>query len=181
MSPEELLVLFVGRLVPEKGIDSLLEAWRLAAVSNGVLALVGEGPGRPAADISTRCVGAIPNADLPAWYAAADVVVLPSVPTRTFLEPWGLVLNEAMLQGTPVIASDAVGAAAGGLVRSGRNGLVVEAGDADSLARAIRTLAGDSTLRERLGSAAREDAARFTPAAWVEGVRQALEAVGGKR
>ncbi len=52
-------------------------------------------------------------------YAAADVLVVPSIATRTFREPWGLVVNEAMNRGLPVIASDAVGAAAGGLVRDG--------------------------------------------------------------
>ena len=50
------------------------------------------------------------------------------------MEPWGLVVNEAMNQATAIIASDAVGAAAGGLVRDGRNGLIVPAGDAGALA-----------------------------------------------
>ena len=71
-------------------------------------------------------------------YAAADVLVVPSIATRTFREPWGLVVNEAMNQGLPVIASDAVGAVAGGLVRDGRNGLVVRAGDSGALAHAMR-------------------------------------------
>ena len=53
-------------------------------------------------------------------YAACDVLVLPSIATRTFREPWGLVVNEAMNRRLPVIASDAVGAAAGGLVQDGR-------------------------------------------------------------
>jgi glycosyltransferase involved in cell wall biosynthesis len=82
-----------------------------------------------------------------------------------------------MLQGTPVIATDAVGAVAGGLVRDRQNGLVVSAGDEVLLAAALRTLAADPALRERLGAAARRDAARLTPTAWVEGVRKALAAV----
>ena len=77
-------------------------------------------------------------------YAACDVLVVPSIRTRTFREPWGLVVNEAMNRGLPVIASDAVGAAAGGLVRDGVNGLVVPAGDSAALAAAIRRLAGDA-------------------------------------
>jgi glycosyltransferase involved in cell wall biosynthesis len=92
-----------------------------------------------------------------------------------------LVVNEAMHQGTPVIASDAVGAAAGGLVREGRSGLVVPAGDAESLATRIRALAMNPALRERLGEAARADVGQFSEAAWVEGVRRALEAVGAGR
>jgi glycosyltransferase involved in cell wall biosynthesis len=82
-----------------------------------------------------------------------------------------------MSRGIPVIASDAVGAAAGGLVREGRNGLVVPAGDAAALARAISRLHGDPDLRARMGAAARADVAPYTPAAWAAGVSAALASV----
>ncbi len=110
-------------------------------------------------------------------YAAADVLVLPSIPTRTFREPWGLVVNEAMNRGLPIIASDAVGAAAGGLVRDGRNGLIVPAGDPVALAAALRALCADSSLRARLGQAGREDVKAYTHAAWAEGFSRALAAL----
>jgi glycosyltransferase involved in cell wall biosynthesis len=86
-----------------------------------------------------------------------------------------------MLQGTPVITSDAVGAAAGGLVQDGRNGLVVPQGDATALSQAIRKLHGDADLRRTLGQNARADVAAYTPQAWVDGMRQALKAVGVSR
>ena len=122
--PDQVLVLFVGRLVREKGVETLAHAWRRAELGDeAVLAMAGEGPLTPP---GTR-LGFVERAELPALYAAADALVLPSIRTRTFTEPWGLVTNEAMHQGTPVIATDAVGAAAGGLVRDGRNGLVVRA------------------------------------------------------
>ena len=70
------------------------------------------------------------------FYAGSDVVVIPSIPTRDFREPWGLVANEAFNQGVPVIATDAVGAAAGGLIEHERTGLVVPAGDAGRPRRA---------------------------------------------
>jgi glycosyltransferase involved in cell wall biosynthesis len=92
-----------------------------------------------------------------------------------------LVVNEAMHQGTPVIASDAVGAVAGGLVRDGRNGLVVPAGDAPALATRIRALAANAELRDRLGEAARSDVQAFSEAAWVRGMQRALQAVGAAR
>jgi len=111
-------------------------------------------------------------------YAAADVLVVPSIPTRTFREPWGLVVNEAMNRGLPVIASDAVGAAAGGLVRDGRNGLVVRAGDPGALAGAIGRLAADVSLRARLGNAAAEDVRVFSHDAWAQGFSAALATVG---
>src|ERR1035438_572291 len=90
-------------------------------------------------------------------YADADILVVPSIRTRTFREPWGLVVNEAMNRGLAVIASDAVGAVAGGLVRDGRNGLVVRVSDSDALAGAMVRLAGDDELRARLGAAGAQD------------------------
>ena len=101
-----------------------------------------------------------------------------AIATREFREPWGLVANEAMHQRLPVIATTAVGAAAGGLVRHERNGLVVPSGDAAALAGALRTLRAEPALRERLGTQARHDAAAFTFDAWAAGVSHALVSVG---
>jgi glycosyltransferase involved in cell wall biosynthesis len=183
--PDDPLVLFVGRLEREKGVHVLLEAFRLAELGPGaVLALAGEGPlgqlvqdGNPGA----RLLGPLPREDLPPLYAAADVLVLPSIRTATFTEPWGLVVNEAMSQGTPVIASDAVGAAAGGLLRHGQNGLVTPSGDPAALAENLRAVCRDAELRARLGQAARADVGPFSHAAWVDGMSRALAAVGASR
>jgi glycosyltransferase involved in cell wall biosynthesis len=171
------VLLFVGRLEREKGVEVLLEAWRRADLAGGTLAFAGSGSLHPEGR-GVRVLGAVDRDELPALYAGAAALVLPSIRTATFLEPWGFVVNEAMHQGTPAIASDAVGAAAGGLVRDGRNGLVVPAGDADALAARIRMLATDEGLRRRLGDAAREDVRAFSEAAWVAGMRDALHAVG---
>ena len=108
-------------------------------------------------------------------------MVVPSIRTRTFREPWGLVVNEAMNQGLPVIATDAVGAAAGGLVRHERNGLVVPAGDVPALARALRHLHDEPDLRVRLGEQAREDVRAFTPEAWAQGMGEALRAASRRK
>jgi glycosyltransferase involved in cell wall biosynthesis len=175
------VLLFVGRLEREKGVEILLEAWQLANLGEGAsLALAGEGRIQPQGK-NILTLGHVRREELQALYAGADALVLPSIRTATFLEPWGLVVNEAMHQGTPVIASDAVGAVAGGLVRDGRNGLVVPAGDARALATRIQALAADQALRERLGAAARQDVEDFSEAAWVAGMRQALHAVGAGR
>jgi glycosyltransferase involved in cell wall biosynthesis len=115
------------------------------------------------------------------FYAGSDVVVVPSIRTATFREPWSLTVNEAMNQGVPVIASDEVGAAAGGLVRHERNGLVVPAGDERALAAAIRRLHDDEPLRARLGEAARVDVAPYTADAWAEGMSRALADAGASR
>jgi len=180
-TPDGLLALFAGRLEHEKGVYVLLDAWRRSALDGATLAFAGDGPLRGAVESAgggVTALGPVPRDRLPALYGAADVLVLPSIRTATFTEPWGLVVNEAMHQGTPAITSDAVGAAAGGLVRDGRNGLVVAEGDAEALAARLRQLAAEPELRARLGEAARGDVSAYTPAAWVEGVRAALRHAG---
>ena len=126
------------------------------------------------------CLDPVAPVELRNLYAAADVLVLPSIPTRTFREPWGLVVNEAMNQGLPVIASDAVGAAAGGLVRDGRNGLVVPAGDSAALAGALRRLADDARCARAWAGPAR-GRARLHPRRLGEGFSEALATVGLSR
>jgi glycosyltransferase involved in cell wall biosynthesis len=153
--------LFVGRDVPEKGLAVLREAWRRARLPGARLDVVGAHAVAGPEEVRNS-------------YAGADVLVIPSIATRHFLEPWGLVANEAMNQRVPVIATDAVGAAAGGLVRHERNGLVVRAGDADALAGALRTLHDDPALRARLGANAARDVAAYTHSAWADAFAQAL-------
>jgi glycosyltransferase involved in cell wall biosynthesis len=173
---QDFKLLFAGRLEREKGFDVLLDAWRRADVT-GELLVAGTGPLKPTGP-GVRAIGFVPRDELPGLYASVDALVLPSVRTATFLEPWGLVVNEAMQHGKPVIASDAVGAVAGGLVEDGRNGLVTPAGDPEALATRIRMLAMNPELRDRLGAAARADVADYGNEAWVEGMRRALRAVG---
>ncbi|GAC1433976.1 MAG: hypothetical protein NVSMB51_00030 [Solirubrobacteraceae bacterium] len=154
-----LRVLFVGRPTREKGLHVLRAAMELTPGAE--LTVVGEPPVTPE--------------ELRNFYGAADVLVVPSVATRSFIEPWGLVVNEAMNQNTTIIASDAVGAAAGGLVRDGETGLVVPSGDPTPLAAALRRLAADPALRARLATAAAREVLQFTPEAWAAGFARALE------
>ena len=180
---DEVLFIYVGRLEREKGLDTLLEAWRQAGLDGAAkLAVAGDGPLRAQVERGgVTALGHVEQEELPSLYAAADVLVLPSVATATFREPWGLVANEAMHQATPVVASDAVGAVAGDLVRDGRNGLVFPAGDAGALALKLQTVARNPELRRALGAAAADDVAPYTPEAWVHGMQQALAAVGASR
>ena len=175
---------FAGRLAREKGLGVLVEAWRRAGLAppGSALVLAGQGPFRAPADAAgVRHAGALDPGELRNFYAGSDVLVLPSIPTRDFREPWGLVANEAMNQGLPVIATDAVGAAAGGLVQDGRTGLVVPAGDAGALARALRRLHDDTALRDRLGATAREAVEAYTFDAWTAGMSRGLAAAGASR
>jgi glycosyltransferase involved in cell wall biosynthesis len=84
-----------------------------------------------------------------------------------------------MNQHTAIIASDQVGAAAGGLVRHERNGLIVPAGDADALRAAIGRLRADAPLRRELAAAGTRDVAAFTHEAWAAGFEAALRKVEG--
>jgi glycosyltransferase involved in cell wall biosynthesis len=178
--------LFVGRPAPEKGLSVLLAAWRLSGLTGTQAALVLAGveptPSAGAAPPAPVVpVGRLQPQELRSVYAGCEVLVVPSVPTRTFREPWGLVVNEAMNQGLAVIATDAVGAAAGGLVSDGENGLVVASGDTGALARAISTLAGDPGLRTRLAAAGAQDVTSYDHGAWADGFSRALFSVGVSR
>jgi glycosyltransferase involved in cell wall biosynthesis len=181
--------LFVGRPSREKGLRVLTEAWRTTGLQAppAALVLVGAGSNPPWVPTGGAAGDArdgilwmdpVPPIELRNLYAACDVLVVPSIATPTFREPWGLVVNEAMNQGLPVIATDAVGAVAGGLVRDGHNGLVVPAGDRDALARAISRLAGEPELRARLGEAGARDVRAFTYDAWADGFSRALATLG---
>jgi glycosyltransferase involved in cell wall biosynthesis len=181
--------LFAGRASREKGLGVLIEAWSDSGLTapSAALVLVGAGsapPWVPAGGAVRRDLlwtEPVASSELRNLYAAADVVVVPSIPTRTFREPWGLVVNEAMNRHLPVIASDAVGAVAGGLVRDERNGLVVPAGDARALAHAMRRLAAEAPLRERLGAAGAADVRAYSHAAWAAGFSAALRSLGLSR
>ena len=184
--------LFVGRPVREKGVGVLIEAWGSSGLQapTAALVLVGVGsrpPWIPAGGAAGQALGEVfwlapvAPAELRNLYAAADVLVVPSIPTRTFREPWGLVVNEAMNRGLAVIASDAVGAAAGGLIRNGENGLVVPAGDSTALADALRRLTDDPPMRARLGRAGAEDVRAFSHDAWARGFSEALASLGLSR
>jgi glycosyltransferase involved in cell wall biosynthesis len=166
--------LYVGRLAPEKGVNVLLRAFEGI---DGELALAGAGPEegrlRALAPPRTRFLGHLDRDELPAWYAAADVLVLPSLS-----EPWGMPLNEAAAAGMPLVATDAVGAARE-FVEDGRSGFVVPAGDVAALHDVLVRLADDDELRRTAGSRLRELAALFTPDAWAASVEAlARELIG---
>jgi glycosyltransferase involved in cell wall biosynthesis len=182
LAESDFRVVFVGRESREKGVRVLRYAWRASGLESTLAALVlvgvGSEPPWTRAGGAVTPVGAVSPAQVRNFYALADVVVIPSIATASFREPWGLVANEAMNQHTPIIASDAVGAVAGGLVRHERNGLVVPAGDADALAAALRRLRDDAPLRARLGEHAGRDVAPYTFGAWAAGFEGALTSVG---
>lgn len=179
VGPPELL--FIGQFEERKGLATLLDAFaeldhpaaRLRLVGNG--SLEGEVTRRAAADPRLELVGYLPQDELPGVLRRARCLVLPSITTALDREPWGLVVNEAMHAGVPVIATAAVGAVAGGLVEHGRNGLIVPERDVRALAQALRRLTTDPALAASMGDHAREDVARFNHGAMADAFEGAVE------
>lgn len=152
------MVLFVGRLVPYKGVDVLLRA--LAAVDAGAV-VVGDGPLRTSLEAQAaslgiadrvRFAGNASEEELAALYNACDVFVLPSI---TRAEAFGMVQIEAMSCRRPVICTD-LPSGVPWVNRHGVTGLVVPPGDAEALAAALRTLLDDPEGRARMGDAGRQ-------------------------
>ena len=174
--PAPFTVLFVGRPAREKGVPELVAAWRAAALdpAEAALVLAGDGHDAHSGIPGIQVAGALSPGSLRNFYAGASVLAIPSIPSRRFVEPWGLVANEAMNQHCAVIATDAVGAAAGGLVRSEATGLVVPAADSAALGAAIRRLHDDPALRSRLAEAGARAVTAYTYEAWASGFAAAL-------
>ena len=157
------LILAVSRLVPEKGLDVLVKAAAWLSDLRPVVAVAGTGPldgelralARDLA-VDLRLLGGLDPSEMPALYAAADVYTMPSVTTPQVREPWGLGVNEAHCQRAPVVVSDAVGAAAGGLVVHNESGLIVPERDDLALASALRIVLTDRALAARLAGAGHE-------------------------
>ena len=115
-----------------------------------------------------RFLGFQNQSELPAFFALADVFVLPSRH-----EPWGLIVNEAMAAGCPVIASSDVGAAPD-LVLDGVTGFTYPVGDVDALTDALARLLQHPATAARMGRAAAEHIARWDFEADIRGLRRAL-------
>ncbi len=175
--------LFVGRLVREKGVFDLLEAYgKLTPELRTLvsLVLVGEGIAREEvtrralqiAPGQVRCAGFVQRDQLAGYYALAEIFVFPS-----HSDPWGLVVNEAMACGLPVIASDAAGCVAD-LMDDNWNGRVVRRRDVLQLASAMEALGRDPDGRTRMGNHSRERILSYSPQACAAGIAQAVRAVG---
>lgn len=151
---------FIGRIVPEKGLETLIRAARLLP-SECMLVLVGDGPDRPRLEAMVEALGLVRRVRWMPWVKsnevtqymnAFDALVLPSCTIRTWKEQFGRVLVEAMACETCVVGSDS-----GEIpITIGKGGLTFHEGDERELAERLRTLMGDSTLRETLGRNGRE-------------------------
>ena len=156
-APDDVAVLSVARLAPEKGLDTLVRAVSLADDPRLVLVLAGSGAERERLeqlaaelDVRLRFLPDVPWERIVERFAIADVFALLSRH-----EPWGVVVNEAAACGLPLVVSDRVGAAFD-LVVDGRNGALVPADDPEAAGDAIRALAADPERRRAAGQASRD-------------------------
>ena len=141
-----LVVIYTGRIAPEKGVDVLLNAWsRWKKPPETVLLVVGDGPEAPKlkkmADSTVRWIGEV--ADVENYLPAADILVLPSRG-----ESFSYSLLEAMASGVACIATQAGGPSE--VLNGGERGLLVPPENPEALARAMNDIASQSALRERL-------------------------------
>ncbi|NLG28696.1 MAG: glycosyltransferase [Chloroflexi bacterium] len=173
------LLLFAGVLRYYKGLGYLLQAMQSI---RGTLIIVGDGPMGPqwraeaeALGLGARVVfaGQVSDADLPSYYQAADLFVLPSCERS---EAFGLVLAEALSAGLPAISTD-LGTGTSYVNRHGESGLVVPPRDAAALAAAANTLLDDGDLRQRLAHGAAERARLFAAERMVAAVLQVYDDV----
>jgi glycosyltransferase involved in cell wall biosynthesis len=153
-----LTILTVGRLVPDKNIGALLDAFKRAGLTpaDARLEIIGSGFLKQELQQQAQRLGVpaafsghLPPSELPARFAAADVYALLST-----YEPFGVVIREAAAAGLPIVCSCVAGAA-GDVAIDGRNAFLVDPHDPEQIADALRRLVDDEPLRARMGQESR--------------------------
>ncbi len=172
------VVLYASKFMPRKHPDDVVEAVARLQREGVRVSLLLVGTGEMEAELRARVAalglenvvfgGFVNQAELPRVYAASDVFVLPSEN-----EPWGLIVNEVMCAGLPVVVADEVGCVPD-LVHDGVNGRHMRAGDVDSLAVALRDLLADAKAREAMGRKSVDIIGGWSYAKCHRGVRAAV-------
>lgn len=174
--------LYIGRFAEEKNLESLLHAYHMYRRRMGGLwglVLVGDGPKMGRLTALAKRLGLTdvvfpgyrPTADLPPYYALASCFVLPSL-----IEPWGLVVNEAMACGLPVLLSRSCGCLRD-LLLEGQNGFSFSPHDVGELADRFSQMEQlDSARRAEMGKASAPILASYTPQRWAEALARCARA-----
>lgn len=176
------VIIYCGKLIPKKQPLMLLEAFaQVRKESLCSLLYVGDGVLRPAIEerveeegIPDICItGFLNQSEIPEAYAAADIIALPSAWQGAYAETWGLVVNEGMNFGLPVVVTDQVGCSAD-LVHEGKNGYVVPYDSTQKLAEALESLVRQPELRRRYGRNSSEIIKGWSFEACADGIENAL-------
>jgi glycosyltransferase involved in cell wall biosynthesis len=170
-------------LQPWKGPFDLLEAFARASTPESYLVFAGDGALRSSLEKRSaelgiadrvRFLGFMNQSQLPSVYCASDMLVLPS-----HYDAFGLVVNEAMICGLPLVISDCVGAKFD-LLRPGETGYIFPIGDVDALAAILKELLHDPEKRARMGAAARHRMESWSPREFADGVARAVNLAAKK-
>ena len=180
LAENEPALLYVGRFSAEKGPKELLKALSLVK-DPPKLIMIGKGPEKDWCEnfakeknLPVIFAGYVANEELYRYYNAIPIVVIPSVDIPELKEAWSLTVNECMNQGCVVVATESVGAAAGGLVEDGRTGFIVPERDPEKMAAAIEKLIADKELRETLSQNAKAKIAAWDYDHMAQGFREAV-------
>lgn len=157
----QTMVLYVGQLIPRKGIESLIQiAKRLQ--QDDLIVFVCVGYGQMQRDLENanlanlKVVSFVKNAEIMQYFKASDICILLS-----YEETWGLVVNEAMCAGKPVIVSKYAGSSED-LVTDGQNGFVVDPKDIDQVVTKINIIADDQKIQLQFGQASKKRISEIT-------------------
>ena len=175
-------ILFVGKLSSKKRPLDLIRAFQLIHSENSQLIIIGTGPQETMLKqycqdhsiLNIKFVGYVTQKELPFYYKNSDIFVLPS----TFGETWGLVANEAINYGLPIILSNRVGSSLD--LVTPLNGFVFECGDIHRLAFYMDTLIRDNLLRNKMSTASFELSKFFTPSQTASGILQIINRLSSK-
>jgi glycosyltransferase involved in cell wall biosynthesis len=183
IAPECPVILYAAKMMPRKKAMDLLKAYELMRnKTRAALVFVGDGGEKGNLELYARehklediyFVGFKNHTELPEFFSIADVFVLPSTD-----EPWGMVINDAMNFGLPVVTTDQVGAAPD-LVKHGENGFIYPVGDIDKLAGYLSRLIHDDDLREKMGKRSLEIISKWGLDEDCDGIVSALKYVCGR-
>ena len=176
ISSDRPAILYVSKFMRRKHPDHLVAAARRLAAEGQAFDLVLAGNGEMQAELE-QLVADLPNVvmpgfinqqEMPMLLGACDIFVLPSED-----EPWGLIVNEAMCAGLPVVVSSEVGCVPD-LVKNGENGQTVEARDIEGLTNALRPIVADPILRKAMSARSRELIEGWSYRECLQGLREAV-------
>ena len=186
INKDDVVILFVGKLIPKKRPSDLLKAYELLVTDHELkiiphLLFVGDGLLRGGLEKyssghnlkNVHFIGFKNQTELPLYYATSDIFVLPSGMGET----WGLVVNEVMCLGLPIIVSDVVGCGPD-LVYHGRNGYIFPVGDTEELAMVLFGLIKDQSLRKKFGEESSKIIKNYSYKEDLRGIQNAVGKYG---
>ncbi len=177
INKNDIVLLFVGREDPVKGLYYLFEALKKLKYKRGFKLIIVGGKASEVENEEIVYLSYQNQSNLKTLYYISDILVLPSITTDLSKETWGLVVNEAMNCGNAIIATDAVGAAVGGLLKDGITGYTVHEKDSRALENAIDKLLLNEELLKEMQTRNKEIIKMFDEKLFAKGFQEAVDYV----